>query len=503
MKKILILFIPILLLMSCETWLDVNESPNTPQETDASNRLLAMIDNSIHNKCMDDWRTTYYVQYFANTTPYYLEKLQWSTTRGVDLWRNHYWQMGKNVNSAIEDAKSKNANDYVGAIKTLWAWSWIITTDRHGAMPLSEALTDEIAPKYDSQKEIYAHANQLLDEAIVSLDEGGSSAMPLSSGDLMYNGNVTKWKMFAYALKARIANHLSKKSDYDPTKVIEYCDNSFTSNADNPEPFFIGSGEGSNTDVFWSPARKNMDASRPTRFLISLLDGSVFGEEDPRLRLMFNESDDGTVKGITPSVGDENTPKAAKMYNKYWSLETSKERFISYWEVQFIKAEAALHKGDKSLALSAYKEGIRAHMDYAQVQSAVIESFLISDAVVQNSSNLSFKDIMCQKYVAMFPSATETWTDMRRFDYATEVYDGLEYPENFDPKETGNGHWPRRWMFRRYSEGDYNKPQLIRVGAMDSEYTILDSYAWKPLWWDRADDAPDWEYDNPQALPEL
>lgn len=502
MKRLLILLIPVFLLSSCDSWLDVNESPNTPQETDAANRLLAMVDNSIHNKCMDDWRTTYYVQYFANTTPYYLEKLQWSTTRGVDLWRNHYWQMGTNVLAALKDAEAKKAYDYVGAIKIMWAWSWMITTDRHGAMPLNEAFTDIIAPKYDSQKEIYLYVNQLLDDAIVSLDKGNKSGMALAQGDKMYNGDISKWKMFAYALKARAYNHLSKKSDYNPTKVIEFCDNSFTSNDDNASPFFIGSGDGSTTDVFWSPARKNMETARPTRFLISLLDGEVFGQEDPRLRLMFNESDDATVKGITPSVGDENTPKSAKMYNKFWSSETSKERFISYWEVQFIKAEAALHKGDKALALSAYKEGMRAHMEYAEVPSATIETFLASDAVVQNAANLTFKEIMCQKYVSLFPTATETWTDMRRFDFSDQVYVGLEIPENVHPKESGNGHWPRRWLFRRYSEGDYNKPQLIRVGAMDAEYTILDSYAWKPLWWDRAEDAPDWEYPNPQPYPE-
>lgn len=498
MKKIYLFSMILILFSSCQKWLDVNQSPNTPQETDAANRLLAMIDNSINNKCMDDWRTAYYIQYYSNTVPYFLERLQWSNTRGVDLWRNHYWNMGTNVIEALKDAEAKEAMDYVGAIKTLWAWSWMMTTDRHGAMPLKEAFTDVIAPSYDSQKEIYAHINKLLDEAIIAFGTGKTNkAMPLSRGDLMYNGNTARWTMFAYALKARAANHLSKKSDYQPADVIKYVDMSFASNDDNPEPFFLSSGEGGNTDVFWAPSRGNIKSSRPTDFIISLLDGRVFGIEDPRLRLMFNESDDGTVKGITPSVGDENTPKAADMYGKFWSSQKSKERFISYWEVQFIKSEAAFRAGDKNTALSAYKKAIRAHMEYAKVPKIKIDSFLLSEAVAQTEAEISLKQIMCHKYIALFPSATETWTDMRRMDFSAEVYEGFALPQNFDPKESGNGHFPRRWMFRRYSEGDYNKPQLIRVGAMDDKHTILDSYLWKKVWWDRADDKPDWEYPNP------
>ena len=498
MRKLIIFSVLLTLFSSCSDWLDVNQSPNTPQETSAANRLRAMIDNSINGKCLDDLYTSYYIQYYSRTTPYFMEKLQWSTTTGVNLWRTNYWEMGTNVRYAIEDAESKEAWDYVGAIEVLSAWSWMITTDRHGDMPLKEAFTDVIAPAYDSQKEIYEYVNELLDDALVQLDKGGSENMPLSDGDLMYNGNVEKWKMFAYALKARAANHLTKKSTYNADAVISYIDQSFISNAENPEPYFESTGEGSTSDVVWSPARANINTCRPTNFLISLLNGDVFNVEDPRLRLMFNESTDGIVKGITPTVGDENSPGAASMYDKFWSSEDSKVRYASYWENQFVKAEAAFRKPDKNLALSALKEGIRAHMQYAGATTQQITDFLASEAISQSSEELTLSEIMCQKYVALFPSSTETWTDMRRMDFSSDIYVGLELPINYDPKESGNGHWPRRWLYRRYSEGDYNKPQLILVGAMDEDYTTLDSYLWKKVWWDREDDANDTETPNPQ-----
>ena len=120
---------------------------------------------------------------------------------------------------------------------------------------------------------------------------------------------------------------------------------------------------------------------------------------------------------------------------------------MTYHEACFIKAEVLFRQGKKAEALAAYKEGIKAHIDYMQkkltywqgqgynnpdmmpMDDAKITAYMASDAVCQSAADLTMRDIMLQKYVAMGCSL-ENWNDMRRFNYsAGNIADfGVVYP---------------------------------------------------------------------------
>lgn len=189
---------------------------------------------------------------------------------------------------------------------------------------------------------------------------------------------------------------------------------------------------------------------------------------------------------------------------------------MTYHEACFIKAEVLFRKGDKAGALAAYKAGIKAHLDYMQkkltawkgqgftnpdmlpMDDAQITAYLASDAVCQNSAELTMSDIMLQKYVAMGCSL-ENWNDMRRFNYSAGnikdfgvVYPGMDRSVLFTGTDKLKGtskddpkYWPRRYRLPATLELSYNETQALAANK-HAEDTDIWSY---PVWWDCASDA--------------
>ena len=84
-------------------------------------------------------------------------------------------------------------------------------TDLYGDIPYSEAgkgYTEAIyKPKYDEQKNIYADMLKELDEAATALTVGKTT---FGAADLIYGGDVPKWKKFSYSLMLRLAMRMTK-----------------------------------------------------------------------------------------------------------------------------------------------------------------------------------------------------------------------------------------------------------------------------------------------------
>jgi hypothetical protein len=185
---------------------------------------------------------------------------------------------------------------------------------------------------------------------------------------------------------------------------------------------------------------------------------------------------------------------------------------VCYHEMCFIKAEVLLRKGDKTGALQAYKDGIRAHMEamneklkeYPQVlgkeviSAQEISDFLSSAAVAQTAAELTMAKIMQQKQISM-QFTMQNWNDMRRFNYAAVdpefgvVYPDFARPAEYDAKAaecypkglTPNDvrYWPRRFQQCTH-ELTYNLENMKASNREATERTIISC----PVWWDCATD---------------
>ncbi|MGC4231671.1 MAG: SusD/RagB family nutrient-binding outer membrane lipoprotein [Niabella sp.] len=181
---------------------------------------------------------------------------------------------------------------------------------------------------------------------------------------------------------------------------------------------------------------------------------------------------------------------------------------LTYHEMCFIKAEALFRKGDRGGALTAYRDGIRAHMEamneklkeYDQtkygkqvITAAEIAAFLASPAVAQNAGELTMAKIMQQKQIAM-SLTVQNWNDMRRFNYsAPHPQFGVVYPDFGRPAEvnatglecypggspTDERYWPRR-IQQCSHERNYNSTNWRASHPEANLRTILSA----PVWWD-------------------
>ncbi|MEZ4903821.1 MAG: SusD/RagB family nutrient-binding outer membrane lipoprotein [Spirosomataceae bacterium] len=502
MKKIFNIVISMALMMSltnCQQFLDINTDPSNPQVADATAILPPVLSQMVRGHVFDSRYTGRYVQYWGlNSASDTWERHGYlsGSDAGGEMWRSHYWSIGKNVDLIIEDATPKKQFDYVGAAKAIRAWGWQTATDTYGEMILKQAWEpNRYVFDYDSQEEVYKEAARLATEAIQDL--GNPETIPaLKRGDAVYNGDITKWTKFAYAVLARNAHNLTNKATYNADKVIEYVDKSFTSNADN----FAVPHAGTNTadGNFYGPLRGNLTTTVPGAFIIGLLDGTTFGGViDPRLPIMFAACPDGVYRGVISTFGDpNNVANNTKRIPLLWGnlpgttapaagrwIYTDKAAYqlATYSEMQFIKAEAALRKKDGATALAAYKKGIEASLDFVGVSTTDKTKYLASKAVKQTSTELTLSDIMLQKYISLYGmGAMETWVDMRRHNYSSDVYTGFALPTGTRLFPDNNGKPVLRMRPRYNSEYVWNRQSLDKIGGNSPDYHTYEIWFMKP-----------------------
>jgi hypothetical protein len=181
-------------------------------------------------------------------------------------------------------------------------------------------------------------------------------------------------------------------------------------------------------------------------------------------------------------------------YSSWYARDLGYFEVITYHELKFIEAEAAFKAGNLTRAFTAYREGIRAHMakvgqggsnaspavTFPVITPTQIDNYLASAAVAQSPATLTIRNIMEQKYIAMFLNP-ESWSDLRRYDFSNQIYVNLVYPTY--PANVPQGSQPLKGQFPRrllpgLTEVQYNPGEVARLGANDPDYLT------RPLWWD-------------------
>lgn len=317
---------------------------------------------------------------------------------------------------------SANANQkaYVGIAQILQAYELGYATSLYGDIPWTEAL-DVVKfphPKYDAQATIYTAIQGLLTTGISNLAAGGTV-----NGDILYGGNLAKWKAAALMLSARYYNHLSKK---DPTgsatsalaAVAAAKAAGFTSSAYDFKMAYDGTTYLLNP---WQATYINgmYVANKP---FLSL----IMTTADPRLRAFYT-SWTGTVPSKNAyglgKLQDGDVGSGAYMStgdSTYYGARNSPVLFGTYFELLFIEAEANMRAGKAAEAATALNAAVAAHLN--QVISFAADKLLIPGYLAiygaETASTISMEKIMTEKYKAMFAQEVETWMDVRRHAYA-------------------------------------------------------------------------------------
>lgn len=522
MKKIKILIFGLLIITfaGCKKYLDVNNNPNGPSSADPALYLASIESQAALGIEFDARGLGPITQNFVlNSTGLAFSRFEQhgyfaGSDIGGELWRNVYWKGGQNTQDVKRLATEQKKWDILGTALALEAWGWQNLTDYHGEIIVKEAY-DPLRNTfdYDTQDTVYAIVKRECMDALTELNKTTDAiGSPLYSRfDIIYKGNTDKWKKFVYALLAINAHHLIKKTNYNPDEVISYVDKSFASNADDAlVPFNATNSTEAN---FFGPMRGNMQNYLQSAFMVRLVDGSVFtGASDPRRLVMLSPSTDGVYRGIPPYTGQSTAVATSTTGVKnIWGvtsgtippLGTGKYLFrdnapfplITYSMLQFIKAEAALKKGDATLALDAYKKGVNASLDFVSKGATAPGStlsggsyvfntdaaintqfnlertaFLANPAVIPATpAGLTIQHIMLQKYIALWGYGfIETWVDLRKFDYDPNIFLSFKLPS---PLWTDNNGQPAYRVRPRYnSEYVWNIDALTKIGGFAADY---------------------------------
>jgi len=450
-----------------------NTNPNATTEPSMSGLLSNTILSTSNTTQGAASVTSYYVQHLASPSGSSVDRHFESRFGGT--WSGIYGLLS-DTEALIEKAEAEDSPHYAGVAQIIQAYNLGLATDLWGDIPYQEALQadeGETTPAYDSQEQVYEEIQTLLSDARDNLDAESRSSP--GSDDFVYGGDLEKWRKASWALEARYLNHLTKKSDYDPQAVLSAVGNAFERNADDAQMNY----ENDPSNNPWHNVYLNQEGGilggHLSEQLVKEMDGSLYGVFDPRLQVAITDSTE--TEGDDPPLyaGNRNGAGSGDFYNhlepKYYASENAPILWITYAEMKFIEAEAALRDGNSGRAYTAYMEGIRAHMDKVGVSESERDAYMNDPAVDVGEDNLTLDEVFKEKNVALFLSP-EAWVDHRRHDY--------DYPD-FEPPIDQNP------LFQNSQDTDHIRRVLYPLSEIERNRSNvpeveLDQF----LWWDQS-----------------
>ena len=357
-------------------------------------------------------------------------------------WNSLYQNNIKELTDVIVKTKDLPAKSNLYNMARIWkAYSFMILTDTYGDIPYSQAgknyLEGISAPIYDTQESVYSAILTELESASAALDASKARV----STDLLYDGDVTKWKRFGFSLLLRASMRLSK---VNPAKSAEYVAKAVAgglmlSNADNAiirhnanfaNP--IGSQLNGGQSAFFYLAEDFVDflkkANDPRLEAIAVrYVGATSGAQQIESRA--NRTKD--VQIGAPLGYDNTTITVAVKEKKLASLwdysQLDRTRvgglnapsfLVTYSETQLLLAEAAHRKWTTGTVSTLYSSGIKAHMQQfasygatSTISEAAINAYLLANPLTPGKE---LEEINTQYWVSSFLVGPESWANFRR-----------------------------------------------------------------------------------------
>ncbi len=404
------------LVNSCDSFLDINDNPNVINEAPEPLRLSGLLGNFSYQTIANDgtrYPALWMQQIAFNGTPPTEDNYDINSTDINNLWNANY-------DDAMIDAKImndlavENENFAYAAIgKTIWAWTAVYTSNLWGDIPFSEALqaSENIKPVYDSQESIYQSAQAMLDTAIMDLDR--NSVISPAEDDLLYQGDMEKWRRLIYTLKARFHINLTNAPGYNAEeqaqKALDALENGFTSNEDDADFAYYSELGSENPWYQWGVDGKWFDRYRMSEHYVQLLQAL----DDPRLSVQARLNSEGEYRGHANGQPAETNSLISEM-GEFYASPGAPVTWISFAEAKFIEAEATFILQGASAADPIYRDAIRASMDKLGVEPANRDAYVSAQPTL--SAGGALEDIITQKYIANF-LIVSAYNDWRRTGY--------------------------------------------------------------------------------------
>ncbi len=497
-KTFAILF-TVLFATSCtKNWEALNTDPNNPVEAPFTNVLAHSI-RYTGSAFFDDWQgMNNFCSYAGQITKIqYIDEAKYNYRDNVvyQAWSDYY-ETQLDLKKLIEASKKEGKNLSQGVALTWSVYLWQMAVDQWGDIPYTEALQAEEGnntPAYDKPVDIYTDLFKKIEEANTLLGTP-NAADNLGDGDLIYNGDVTKWQEFANAIHLRMAMRLSY---VNPTLAKTEVEKILT----NPTKYPLWASRDDEAKLKWQgtnpydePYYNNRYVSnRDDHGMAKTMIDTLLSFNDPRIAAFAKPAkSDGLYRGQVEGGTQPSLPDISRIGAMYRDDPAGYTYFLRYAEVMFDIAEAA-NNGWNTGAYTkdgAYAAGIKASFDetygstysplYGTDEAAALAAYMANPKVkltgtAGNKFDLDLANdmtkIYVQKWISMFKEGQELWAFQRRTNYP---------PMSAAPESVYPGHTvgPFRYPYPQ-TEFNLNKAHVEAAAA-----GIVDHFWGKQIFWD-------------------
>lgn len=500
MKKIyLILTVFTFIFTGCdfdEGFEEMNVDPTKAAQVDVNNKFASVFLRTSGGR-YENWRasliySSQIVQHMSSTATYWTGNF-YTLNQGysTSLFDRGYPEQVKEIEDIIYQLNEEGVTGTQMGVARIWrAFIYHRLTDLYGDIPYSEAgkgyIEGILKPAYDAQQAIYS---DMLAELEAGMAQLGTNT--LGNSDLIFQGDMDKWRKFGNSLMLRLAMRLTKA---DATTAQAWAQKAISGGtmSSNDDLAYIqhtdgpaGINRNGHGEVF--NADGNMRMSKT--FIDFLQNGN-----DPRLPILAARRSDGSTSpadlfgmpnGLTSGAleekyGNESTYYAEPNRTVLAAFDTPMV-FQTYAEVEFLKAEAATrgwHSGD---AETHYNNGVKAAMQMLSMlypNAAAISDAEVTTYLAANPFDASkaMEMIHTQYWAATFLNEYEAFANWRRTGFPTlQPFSGeAVYAGN----ET-NGEIPRRMIYPN-SEESTNPESFAAAIARQGPNTLTTR-----VWWDK------------------
>ncbi len=527
MKNIIYLnlAIIILLLTGCDKGFEeLNRNPNAPDDAQIDNLFIkAQVNTFSYNS---GYTEQYLLQQVfcqqASIRATNSEILQFSNEwlKNNWAWDNYYNGQLPNISdverrlNALEGEDMANSQNKLAMLKIVKAYCTHMITDIYGAIPYSDAATglnseQILTPAYDTQEQVYGFMLADLKSAAGNLTTDNNQVN--FSFDGWFNGDISKWKKFANALRLRLATRISSVNETLAKQHInEILSNSgdLLDNNDDALIFYWQNYDSPSYGGHFSYGH-SLGASNN---LINFMSGTT----DPRIGIFFNRvfdsssQENGNFLGVPISPDariasglfanidkDKFAGEFSRMRDEVWLSKKMPEAPITPAEVYFLRAEIA-HKGwSNENTLELYNKGIESSIKlYKKIYTEAIN--LGSGGQIPNDFNVSeqaiasyianpdvsysieggLNKIQIQQWLNLHANARELYSNFRRTMVPNQTSNPALEPLFYQGTEIPYSGMTVRY---RYPASEYSLNRTQVEATVASQGADVET---TKLWWD-------------------
>lgn len=496
-KYIILSFLLATSFVACDTvdFGDINVNKNGPSSPYTSGLLANAIMNYSSVSGRDYLnKPTLYVQWQSQVA--YTDEMLYNESQSS--WYSYYVNQLSSLQEVINYC-SDPANEFdtalldQGSIKNQIGVSTIMKavifkriTDTWGDIPFSEALdpTNNIIQNYDDQEAIYKGIIDMLKEGRDMLDSGKGP-----TGDIIYNGDVNKWRKLANSLIMQASLQLSKvypdAGGYAATEFTAAFNDGPIQSVDDEAWYSYDEDTGYNSP--WN-------GNRPTDyFLAKEFTDALHGKEELNptsnrtedyRSLVFADSD---ADGVPYGYRDESGAGKASMSGEYYWNNSATIPMMTASYTYLNIADAAQMGWISTSPEDALSLGIRLSYESLAAQKAVggviggisVDDFIqygtetYAPARIADIGEAGLKTVIAEeKWVSLFPSGFDAWAEWRR----------TEIPKLIPATDAVNdGNIPRRYLYpgeeATLNAAGYAKGVSTLTPATDNNTSRI--------WWDK------------------